>query len=191
MPKGFFEEEEKRCPICDGVIWGGGEEIMIEGARIRVCSSCAQKGNKAPAKKKLKSQLRRQQRAKTSKTRNDKKKSSKRRSRPVSNQLQNLEVIPDYAKKIRRIRNSQNMDQEKFAQTLNEKPSLIRRMEANKMKPTIQLAKKIQDTYNIQLLQKKDSNVNLTASQRKKYIKRGKGTSLGDIAFIKKKKDED
>jgi uncharacterized protein (TIGR00270 family) len=100
-------------------------------------------------------------------------------------------VVPDYAKKIRRVRNSQKMDQEKFAQTLNEKPSLIRRMEANKMKPTIQLAKKIQDTYKIQLLQKKDSNVNLTASQRKRYLKRGKGgTSLGDIAFIKKK-DED
>ncbi|MFO8019424.1 MAG: multiprotein-bridging factor 1 family protein [Promethearchaeia archaeon] len=190
MPRGFFEEEEKKCPICDGVIWGGGEEIMIEGARIRVCSSCAQKGNKAPAKNKLKQQLRKKQRRTRSK-RKTYKKSAKKKRRSRSNTLKNLEVVPNYAKKIRKVRNSKNLDQEKFAKKLNEKPSLIRRMEANRMKPTIQLAKKIQDTYNVRLLQKKDTNVNLTASQRKKFLKRGNGQSLGDIAFIKKKEKEE
>ncbi|MGV9199183.1 MAG: helix-turn-helix domain-containing protein, partial [Promethearchaeia archaeon] len=157
--------------------------------RIRVCSSCAQKGKKAPAKSKLKKQLRKKRRTSQSRQRSYKK-SSQTKRRSSSQNLKDLEVVSNYAKKIRKVRSSQNLDQEEFAKRLNEKPSLIRRMEAKRMKPTIQLAKKIQDTYNIRLLRKKESNVNLTANQKRKYLKHGKGSSLGDIAFIKKKKKD-
>ncbi len=54
------------------------------------------------------------------------------------------------------------------------------------MKPTIQLAKKIQTIYGIMLIKEIDA-VEASFSDSK-FIKKTSGTSLGDIAFIKKKK---
>ena len=97
-----------------------------------------------------------------------------------------LEIIPNYAKKIRSKRNSLGLSQDQFAQKLNEKPSLLRRIEAGKVEPTIKLAKKIEEVYKIKILKKADE---IEASvESSKFMKKSSGTSLGDIAFIKKKK---
>ncbi|MCK4383585.1 MAG: helix-turn-helix domain-containing protein, partial [Candidatus Lokiarchaeota archaeon] len=76
-------------------------------------------------------------------------------------------------------------NQDQFAQKLNEKPSLIRRIESGKAEPTEKLAKKIESVYNIKLLKKADDYIVST----KDYMKKQKNTSLGDIAIIKKKKN--
>ncbi|GAG71181.1 unnamed protein product [marine sediment metagenome] len=53
------------------------------------------------------------------------------------------------------------------------------------MEPTIKLAKKIQQVYKIKLLKKVDeTEFNV---QETKFMKKSTGSSLGDIAFIKKK----
>jgi uncharacterized protein (TIGR00270 family) len=94
-------------------------------------------------------------------------------------------LIDNYNEKIRHIRERHNLTQAKFAQSLQEKESLIRRIEQKKAKPTIKLAKKIEDTYNINLLKESDP-VKVDTS---KYIKkRDSGVSLG--AFIKKKNND-
>ena len=91
----------------------------------------------------------------------------------------------DYAKRIRNVRNSLNLNQDQFAQKLNEKPSLLKRIETGKVEPTIKLAKKILKVYNIQLIKKADdTEFNV---QETKFMKRSAGSSLGDIAYIKKK----
>ena len=69
-------------------------------------------------------------------------------------------------------------------QKLNEKPSLLRRIEAGKVEPNEKLAKKIESVYNIKLLKKAEDFVVNT----KDYMKKQKNSSLGDIAIIKKKK---
>ena len=115
----------------------------------------------------------------------DKKPSSKRQV-VKKDFIDDFEITPDYAKKIRNKRNSLGLNQDQFAQKLNEKPSLLRRIEAGKAEPTIKLAKKIEDIYKIKILKKTDeieANV-----QNNKFMKKSTGTSLGDIAFIKKKK---
>lgn len=177
MPKPNSRNVDKECPVCGGIIWGGGEKVLLEGAKITVCQSCAQHG------KKIRSYKRQQY-----KQRSAKGKSSSRRSyqKKKSRFDSNIEVVPDYAKKVRKARTSRNLTQEKFAQKIHEKESLIRRIEAGKTKPTIELAKKLENVYNIQLLQKSDQLEVKTSS----YMKRKSGTTLGDIAFIKKKKDK-
>ena len=50
----------------------------------------------------------------------------------------------DYAKRIKNARTNSKLNQEQFAQKLNEKPSLLRRIESGKVEPTIKLAEKIE-----------------------------------------------
>ena len=108
----------------------------------------------------------------------------------LEKRIEELGIVLDYAKRIRNVRSNLRLNQDQFAQKLNEKPSLLRRIEAGKVEPTIKLAKKIQQVYKIKLLKKVDeTEFNV---QETKFMKKSTGSSLGDIAFIKKKsKDSD
>ncbi|GAG90516.1 unnamed protein product, partial [marine sediment metagenome] len=44
MPKTRYSEVDKECPICGGIIWGKGQKVLLEGAKITVCDNCAQHG---------------------------------------------------------------------------------------------------------------------------------------------------
>ena len=148
MPLGFDDEEseENECPVCSGIIWGRGVKVMIEGAKLTVCSSCAQHG------KKIK---------KTAPTYSSKKMGYKKpqvaQGRPplhrkITTRIDDFEVVSDYAKIIRNARMARKLNQDQFAQKLNEKPSLIRRIETGKAEPTIKLAKKIEQIYKIKII---------------------------------------
>ncbi len=177
MPKPGYNELDKECPICGSIIWGKGQRVLIEGAKITVCHNCALHGTKMPEPST----------GKTSRKNHTPYKINSPQRRIYTNNIKdNIEIVPDFAKKIRTARDSLGINQDQFAQKLNEKPSLLRRIESGKAKPTLKLAKKIEEVYNIKLLQKGDSiDANIQGS---KYMKKTSGTSLGDIAFIKKKK---
>ncbi len=170
-------DTEHRCEICDGIIWGRGVKVIIEGAKIIVCQNCAQHGkriiNKAPniPPRKVESSK------KTSTA-----KSLKSRIEPQNE----LEIVEDYNIKIRKVRLSLGLNQDQFAQKLNEKPSLLKRIETGKTKPSIKLAKKMEKIYGIKLIT--TSETIDTSAQVDKYLKKSSGTSLGDIAFVRKKK---
>jgi putative transcription factor len=169
--------ENNKCPICDGIIWGRGQKVLIEGAKITVCQNCAQYGKKilSPPKKFQRS----------GSISNKGKIAKPYKASPSKNILEpSIEIVPDFAKKIRSTRTGKKLTQEQFAAKLNEKPSLIRRIESGKVKPTIKLAQKMEKVYNIKLLRQIDE----IKVDTKKYMKRSSGNSLGDIAFIKKKR---
>ncbi|MFX0057828.1 MAG: multiprotein bridging factor aMBF1 [Candidatus Hodarchaeota archaeon] len=177
MAKKGSNNLDKECPICGGLIWGRGQKVVIEGAKISVCESCAQYGIKVHEKPPIsqKTVISSQKRTKFPKHHNVK-----------TENLEDIEVINNYASIIRKARTSLGLNQDQFAQKLNEKPSLLRRIEAGKVEPTIKLARKIEQVYNIKILKKVDEvEVTAKASQ---FMKKSTGTSLGDIAFIKKKK---
>jgi putative transcription factor len=177
MPKSRYNEVDKECPICGSIIWGKGERVLLEGAKITVCHNCAQHGIKIQ-KLPTSTQAR--------KTYSYNKKEVPKQQVAKKKYIDDIEIVPDYAKKIRIKRTSLGLNQDQFAQKLNEKPSLLRRIEAGKVEPTIQLAKKIEDVYKIKILKKSDEiEANI---QDNKYMKKTAGTSLGDIAFVKKKK---
>ncbi|TFG07389.1 MAG: TIGR00270 family protein [Promethearchaeota archaeon] len=166
---------DDECPICGGKIWKG-QKVLIEGAKIRVCQNCAIHGKKiSPRKKATYNKIAFQTPLKKSKS------FPKYRSKELLEP--SLELVPEFAKSIRNARTAENLTQEEFAKKLNEKPSLMRRVESG-FKPTIDLAQKIEKTFNIKLLRKVDD----VEVNTKNYMKKSKGTSLGDIAFIKKKK---
>ena len=176
MPKPRYNELDKECPVCGGIIWGRGQRVLLEGAKITVCDNCAQHGKKI---------YKPPTNAKTTKPRQGRPRSTARKQSLKPRGIEELEIVLDYAKRIRNVRNSLNLNQDQFAQKLNEKPSLLKRIETGKVEPTIKLAKKILKVYNIQLIKKADdTEFNV---QETKFMKRSAGSSLGDIAYIKKK----
>ncbi|MFW9822295.1 MAG: multiprotein bridging factor aMBF1 [Candidatus Thorarchaeota archaeon] len=179
MPTPTSIENEKECQICGSIIWGKGQKVLIEGAKITVCYNCAQHGikNHEPSSYSYGKKPIKRQPSTASKI---------PKYTPID--LEEFEIVADYAKKVRNARNKLGLNQDQFAQKLNEKPSLIRRIETGKTEPTIKLAQKIQNIYNIQLLTKSDEAEFIV--QEDKFIKKSSGSSLGDIAFIKKKKKE-
>ncbi|MFX1280149.1 MAG: multiprotein bridging factor aMBF1 [Promethearchaeota archaeon] len=181
MPKSRYNDLDKECPICGGIIWGRGQRVLIEGAKIVVCDNCAQHGKKI---------YRPPSNIHSKNTSHVKPQTISKKQRVKSKDVEELEIVADYAKKIRNARTNLNLNQDQFAQKLNEKPSLLRRIEAGKVEPTVKLAKKIYKIYNIQLIKKpNDPEINI---QETKFMKRSGGSSLGDIAFIKKRsKDSD
>lgn len=177
MPKPQYDEIDKECPVCGSIIWGKGQRVLLEGAKITVCHNCAQYGvkiQKLSTSTYIKSSFSRDRAIRP------------KRQALKKPRIDDLEIIPDYAKKIRNARNTLGFNQDQFAQKLNEKPSLLRRIETGKVEPTIKLAKKIEDVYKIKII-KKVTEIEADVSNNK-YMKKSSGTSLGDLAFIKKKK---
>ena len=62
-------------------------------------------------------------------------------------------VIQDYAEKIRKKRESLGLKQEEFAKKINEKGSLIQKIESGHFEPSIGLAKKIANFLKIRLVE--------------------------------------
>ncbi|MFX1274877.1 MAG: multiprotein bridging factor aMBF1 [Promethearchaeota archaeon] len=176
MSKRGFNQDEKECPICGSLIWGKGQTVLLEGAKITVCQVCAKHGQKIHERPPSNINVRYKTRQST----------QKKKIRRPEESLEK-EIVEDYAKRIRNTRTKNNLTQEQFAQKINEKPSLLRRIEAGKAKPTIKLAKKLEKSYDILLLKEADE-IEVNTSQ---FMKKSTGTSLGDIAFIKKKKNDD
>lgn len=168
------KKESETCPICGGAIWKG-QKVLIEGAKMTVCQNCAQYGKKVATKPKN-----------LSKGSPLPPKSYPKKKIPYLREMEgsSIEVVSDYAQKIRDARIKKQLTQEVFAQKIHEKLSLVRRIEAEKMKPTMKLAKKIEEILDIKLTNEVQEN----AVDYKSYLKKSKGRSLGDLAFIKKKK---
>ena len=175
MAKKNRTEYDKECPICGGIIWKG-QKVLIEGAKITVCQSCAKEGKKIYASPKM-----------TKSTIGTNKKPTKpTKLYREAEKYEKVEIIYNFAQLIHKERMRRGLNQEEFAQKLNEKPSLMRRIEAGKVEPTLELAKKIENVYQIKLLKEIDS---LEPSEKgSAYMKSSTGSTLGDIAFIKKKK---
>lgn len=104
----------------------------IEGAIFKVCSSCSKYGSEiiAPVP------------------------SKKQTSYSSKNYEYEEILIDDYSKKILLGRQKKGLKQEELAKILNEKLSLIRSIETGKMRPTIKLAKKIQNFLEINIIEK-------------------------------------
>jgi putative transcription factor len=175
MAKKNRTEYDKECPICGGLIWKG-QKVLIEGAKITVCQSCAKEGKIIQDSPKM-------MRPKTStKTRPSKPSKLYREAE----KFEKVEIVSNYAQLIHSARTKRDLNQDQFAQKLNEKPSLLRRIEAGKVEPTLELAKKIEKTYQIKLIKEIDSIE--PSAKSSQYMKKSVGSTLGDIAFVKKKK---
>ncbi len=160
------------CEICGKTVPENNPiRAKIEGSVMVVCKECSKLGTiqKAPPKPKF----RQQPKGKKLKTKQN---NYSRTDEPTE------ELIEDFNLKIRNARESKNWSREDLGKKINERVSVITRIETGKMTPDTKLTKKIEKILNIKLLEKVN-NIDLN-----QFINTSTGErTLGSIMKIKRK----
>ena len=161
------------CEICGKPVPENNPiKAKIEGSVMVVCKECAKLGKiqKAPPKPKYVKQ-------------NKSKRKTTNKPRVYSrNDEPSEELIEDFSNEIRKAREAKDWSREDLGKKINERVSVITRIETGKMTPDNKLTKKLEKTLNIKLLEKVD-NVDLN-----QYINSSSGErTLGNIMKIKRK----
>ena len=131
---------------------------LIEGVELNVCQKCAGFGKrlKKPAKV-----------------------VRKKRKTPAKSKREVIQVIrDDYSKILRKKREKMGLKQNEFAKFLAEKESIIHKMESGNYTPSIELARKMENKLNIDLIRQKEIEP--------QNIKASKTTfTIGDVLKVK------
>jgi len=135
---------------------------IVEGTMLKVCSRCSKFGNVIEVRKpEMKEEI----------------------SRKVSiSRVENVESVVDgYPSIIRKAREKRNLKQEEVAKQIAEKESVIHKVETGSLKPSLNLAKKFEQFFNIKLIE------NYTEERKRSLDFKSSDLTIGDILRIKKK----
>lgn len=158
-----------QCEICGIDIKGAPVRATVEGTVLDLCSKCSRYGKAfdkwTPVSRKM---MPTEKAIVTHKPRRD-----------VFDKLGD-EIIADYAVIIRKARESQGLTIEEMASKMMEKSALLRKIEREELVPEDSIRKKLETMLNIKLTERVSS-----LDQRGSGFIRG--TTLGDVAIIKKK----
>ena len=119
------------CQLC-GKDSDNLKKTKIEGAVLRVCNSCSDMGDVMEQKKEKKKQ--------------------KKRKKTTSRRPRETEVLAnDYGSRVKEAREDRELSIKELADDMNEKASLIRKVEREDLKPEKALAKKLSKKLGITL----------------------------------------
>ena len=146
--------------------------VDVEGSRLQVCGSCSKFGTVAPSPKEKGDvpvvAARLEQREKRLK------------ERDVFEGM-TLELVDDYPDRIRKARQQHGWSQEELGKMLNEKKSVVAKLESGDIRPDEKLVKKLEGSLGIRLMEPvKNVQINVGGGG-------GKGLTLGDFLKIEKK----
>ncbi|HII72038.1 TPA: TIGR00270 family protein [Candidatus Woesearchaeota archaeon] len=151
-------------------------KALIEGAEMTVCESCARFGKvlDAPQRPVLSPGIPGRARGSSF---------SPSRPSPMPRRKEIIQVIvPDYAQKIRKARERLGLTQEEFSKKLQERESLMQKIESGQFQPSIATARKLEKILKVRLIdQVEDGNVPISSTKSD-----SEGMTLGD--FIKDKR---
>jgi putative transcription factor len=171
-----------RCEVCGQRIHGVPQRVNIEGAKLMVCSACAQFGTPCPVE---------------SKPKMVKKTGSIHINQPLLAPLpvkasvdvdSSLEIVENFGTIIKQGRERLGLTHEELGKKINEKVSLLKKIEAEKMVPNHKLAVRLEHALKIKLLvpisEPKIPREALTSSIKKQKL------TLGDLLSIEKKENK-
>lgn len=149
------------------------KETTIEGSILMVCPACAKMGT--PATKKEKREI-----PKTLMEERLQKRALRQSQKDI---LTNLEetLVEDFSERIRRAREKMGLSREEVGKKIQEKASVIGKLENGSLHPDDALRKKIEKFFGIKLLTKEESRVITHHTQRR-------GITLGDLIKLEKGK---
>jgi putative transcription factor len=150
-----------RCEICGKKIIGKPMKTKIESSIMTTCTECAKFGKvqREPAKPMKRRPVKRAPRIREP----------------------SEEVVEDYNKIIRDAREKKGWSREELGEKLYEKASVINRIESGKMIPDIKLARKLERTLHIKLIEKTED-----IGTEDRGPSSARGATIGDIARIKR-----
>lgn len=171
------------CEVCGRKIYGQPHKVKIEGAKLTVCGECATHGETVWEEEKVKSPIRKMKsQSKPIPMR------TQRRKAPQLPAPDSLELVDDFNVKIRQSREKLGLSQEELGERLNEKVSVLKKLETGKMPPDNKLATKLERTLRIKLLvpasKKKVSQTKIPQPKSRKL-------TLGDLIQLDKKDVEE
>lgn len=168
-----------RCEVCGRRIIGQPYRANIEGANMLVCNECAKLGSIVWE----------------AKTEPRMKKVAKRLSAPVLpprrqpplSVAETVELVDAFGAKVRQAREKLGLTHQGLGKRINEKVSVLRKIESGKMTPDNLLSEKLEHALRIKLL------VPVTEPKvpTKALVSRPTAPTLGDIAQMKKEKEEE
>ncbi len=166
------------CEMCGRGIRGRPRRIMVEGVIMTVCSECYEKTLGRKITESRASSISTSKRPLLG----DRKKTHKSRSRRI--EVLEYEVVPEYASIIRKARESKGWTQAALAQRVRESGNTIRRIEAGRLVPSIDLARKLEKVLKVRLLQPV-----IEESSQEICSKSSLTLTLGDVVEIRRRKD--
>jgi len=165
-----------RCEVCGRRIRGTPYRAVIEGAKLTVCNECVKLGSifwEAKTEPRLKRVAKRLPKPMLA-----------AKKKPVKLE-ESLELVEDFSAKVRQAREKLGLSQEDLGRKINEKVSVLRKIESGKMTPDYRLAEKLEHALRIRLL--------VPFSEPKvppKVLSRPPELTLGDLVNVKKTKSE-
>ncbi len=127
-----------QCEICGAEIKGEVYHIAIGASELRVCKSCARHGTIVEEKKaKARARGTAEVPART-------KRKSKLYEQMDLDIEAGMEIMEDYGRKIKEAREKAGIKQTELAKRINEKQSLLRKIEHEEIIPSEEVKKKIE-----------------------------------------------
>jgi len=145
---------------------------VVEGSLMVLCPDCYSKLSKHKQTSGV-------QRRTSTFTARDKSPRSAGTSRPPRGRVEEYEVVEDYALRIKTARERYGWSQEVLAQKVSESLNTIKRLESGKLKPSVELALKLERVLKIKLLEP-------VVEEQGVQLSRDKGgfLTIGDIIGI-------
>lgn len=165
------------CEICGEQIYGKGRNVIIDGAKLIVCSECAQSSTPAP-------QTSKQQTTVVKKTSTAPKIPQRQTIRREVAIREDLELVEDYGSLVRKARERAGLTHDELSRKVGEKVSVLQKLETGKMIPDQALTRKLEHTLKIKLLQP------LPKISTGEFTGKPLEPTLGEIVSIQKKNDK-
>ncbi|AIY89474.1 multiprotein bridging factor aMBF1 [Geoglobus acetivorans] len=155
------------CEICGKEIRGRTFRIVVEGTELRVCASCKEYGVEDISSSSQHGTVRVVR---------------KERSRPSRPIVFTEELVENYNEIIKRERQKRGWSQEELARKIQEKESLIRKIENAEITPEPEVVEKLERLFDVKLREKVQE---VKIESQRKLV-----PTLGDVVVIKKKKKQ-
>ncbi len=137
------------CELCGRPVYPPSlcRTVVVEGVTLRVCPDCY--------RKLVKQGKAREVAVAKPITRRNKESSKKWTRTRISRRVleEEYDIVEDYAERIRRARQRMGWSQAVLAQKVREKENVIKRIEAGRLKPSIELARRLERVLGITLLE--------------------------------------
>lgn len=171
------------CEVCGREIFGRALNIVIDGAKLVVCSECAQLSPSAQ-------QSYRDERERTE-VKNPATPAPRVRQQPVRAATletpirDDLELVENYGSLVRKAREKRGLTHDELSRKAGAKISILQKLETGKMVPDQDLAKRLEHTLKIKLLQPTSKVI-----VEEKFKAKPQELTLGDVVSTRKKEEE-
>jgi len=162
------------CEVCGQRILGKSIRVIIEGAKLVVCSDCGKLGKETWEPPRPRAVIARPM------------VKPKPRPQDLPREVAEYEVPEDSAKRVRAAREKLNLTQEELAKRVKERLSIIQKIESGKIIPDMKLSRFLEHVLRVKLLVPRKEPTGLEGQ-----AVTPPELTLGDLVQFKQKSDKE